>query len=161
MHPSQETAHDRTTNIHYWEYNISRDVAAGAQFSLQLQSAHFNFSGALCLFYECTGTKSFLLILSTFIGFSFLSLKSIKTDFFSKNMRLYISFYSIDHKCLSLPLLFSIMQSKHCALKCKRAHCTSNTIAKHCRVCLFAYQSLVVYFFLLFFASCLHWFILV
>ena len=55
-----------------------------------------------------------------------------------------------DFLCLSLPLLFSIMQSKHCALKRKRAHCPSNTNAKHCRVCLFAYQSLVVHFFLLF-----------
>ena len=47
----------------------------------------------------------------------------------------------------SLPLLFSIMQSKRCALKRKRAHCPSNTNAKHCRVCLFAYQSLVVHYF--------------
>ena len=42
------------------------------------------------------------------------------------------------------------MQSKHCALKRKRAHCPNNTNAKHCQFCLFAYQSLVVHFFLLF-----------
>ena len=43
------------------------------------------------------------------------------------------------------------MQSKRCALKRKQAHCPSNTKAKHSRICLFAYQSLVVHFFLFLF----------
>ena len=89
-------------------------------------------------------------------------LKKISSDFAGNQFKTFLR--SIDNKnlthftnmfflCLSLPLLFSIMQSKRCALKHKRAHCPSNTNAKHCLFCPFCLPK----FGIALFSSCLHW----
>ena len=91
-------------------------------------------------------------------------LSAILEDFFSIRFKPHqvVLVLSIDNKNFPhftnrffVPELASSLFDNAVKTLCAQAlartlHCSSNTNAKHCRVCLFAYQSLVAHFFLLF-----------